>query len=166
MTNNFNKISKDLKAAQAFIKTKLPTIIGVEAVNHFSDNFQREGFDNQKWKKSKRIGKAKGAAGTRHTLTGDTGDLGRSLSYKVSGNKINISSDKPYAKIHNEGGRVRALQNVRPHKRTINGKTHNVKANSRKLDFQMPKRQFVGNSSSLKNKLEKQLLNRFQKIFK
>ena len=39
---------KELNKIEKVIKTDAPTIIGVEAVNHFSKNFDKQGFDDKK----------------------------------------------------------------------------------------------------------------------
>ena len=59
-------------------------------------------------------------------------------------------SKVPYARVHNEGRRVRAVANVRPHhKVNFMGlqKRVQIKGNSRKVDFKMPQRRFIGPSA-------------------
>ena len=37
-----------------FVKEVAPRLIGLLAKKHYTDNFEQEGFDGQKWKKPKR----------------------------------------------------------------------------------------------------------------
>jgi phage gpG-like protein len=68
----------------------------------------------------------------------------------------------PYARIHNEGGRVRGIQYVRPHDRKRVGglRKYQVKWHARKVDFQMPRRQFMGFTQELKQSI----LSRISKL--
>ena len=137
-------------------KNRIAREIGNEAVRHFKDNFRQEGFvDNgiHKWKEVKRRDgqrrlKGKGkpkqktnfsqAATQRKILTGSSGELQDSLSYKVnsaSGANVSVSitSDKPYAVVQNEGGPIKVF-----------GKASTI----------LPARPFVGHSKELDGKIE------------
>lgn len=85
------------------INDDLPKILGNAALSAFKKNFQDEGFFGDKWTDVLRRGSA-GAGGSRKILTGDTGDLGRSLEMSIGKAEVTISSDKIYAAIHNDGG--------------------------------------------------------------
>lgn len=124
--------------ATRYIRQDVRRIIGVEAVRHFKKSFHDEGFTDKalvKWKDVKRrtsprksqVGKA---SSKRKILTGETGDLGDSLDWTASGQGVVISSDVPYAQVHNDGLRA-----------------------GRGKGFKMPKRQFVGKSEVLVNKI-------------
>jgi phage gpG-like protein len=90
-----------LQALKLYLKEDVPVIIGTEAVNHFKNNFQEEGFDGNKWdsRKTKRAGGTNG----QKILT-FSGELSESIDFRIEGDTIVIYSDKPYAEIHNEGG--------------------------------------------------------------
>lgn len=143
--------AKVIKAA-AYLRNDFPDIVGVEAVKHFKENFQNEGFTNQtlqKWDDVKRrtnppesqMGKA---STTRKILTGQTGDLGDSLDYNANFNTVAITTDLPYAQAHNEGTTTAGRGN----KTTI------------------PKRQFMGDSQALIQKLNNELERHLNTIFK
>lgn len=145
----FKILLRDQKAklAQA-INHDLPVAIGKKAVDLFTENFQKEGFqDNgiKPWKEVKRrIRPARGAAGTRKILTGKTGDLGRSIRYEVSGpGEVTVFSDVIYAAVHNEGLRA-----------------------GRGAGFQMPKRQFIGDSGELNRIIEAEIEKTLKNILK
>ncbi|MDR0872184.1 MAG: phage virion morphogenesis protein [Prevotellaceae bacterium] len=140
-----------------------PTAIGKIAVSLFKQNFQTEGFFGERWKEVKRRqdgknfktitrGERKGetravnAWGRRKILTGATGDLGRSIEYKVEGNGTvmiftnpSIFGKEPYARVHNEGLHA-----------------------GRGGGFTMTKRQFIGDHPALRaeiiNELNRKLI--------
>ena len=72
-----------------FVDTSGPVILGKTARDFFRESFQKEGFSNTAfvpWQEVQRRGAnghkiAKGSAGSRPILTGNTGDLGESIDY-------------------------------------------------------------------------------------
>lgn len=122
------------------INYDLPKAIGKRAVDLFTENFQKEGFQNgslQPWKEvQRRARQARGAAGSRKILTGKTGDLGRSIQYETSAGRVVIFSDLPYADVHNSGLRA-----------------------GRGAGFTMPKRPFMGESADLDKIIDEEIDN-------
>lgn len=139
------------------------TIIEVEKQNHIEEAFQNEGFTDtglEKWEARKRfdtkgrditkyrtnrVGRKgnKNAYGRksegRAILTGHgTGGDKLRYSYKASknGNKVTFTSDKQYAELHNEG----------------NG--------------ELPKRQHIGESKQLNDKIDKKIKKHLDQILK
>lgn len=128
------------------INRRLPAIIGKKAVDMFTENFQNEGFQNanlEPWKEVKRRQnpRTKGAAKNRKILTGKTGDLGRSIKYDPGEASVTIYSDVPYAAVHNEGLRA-----------------------GRGAGFQMPQRQFIGDSLEVDEMIETEIDNMMNQI--
>lgn len=82
-----------------------------------------------------------------------------------SPDKVTISAGGakvPYARVHNEGQRVRGLAYVRPYTHNNlfgKGKRAQIKAHVRKFDFKMPKRQFIGHSNRLNARLRMRIIN-------
>ena len=74
-------------------------------------------------------------------LSSQRSELENSIGYKIQGKSIVIFSDKPYAKIHNEGGKVKVFG---------------------KSTAMIQKRQFIGYSS----KLEKRIIQKLSQKFK
>lgn len=122
----------------------LPHLAGAEAVKHFKDSFHNEGFTDEvlvKWRDVQRRTNPKRvdrAAASRPILTGQTGDLARSIDFipkpgmvVVRSDTKGAGSDKDYAAAHNEG--------------TISA---GVKRN-----VVLPKRQFMGKSKVLDTKV-------------
>ena len=118
-------------------RAKLPAILGNQAVKHFQDNFKREGFlDNttSPWQARKR--ETRRSRGKR--ILQRTGRLRRSIRrLSTRFGRIEIGTKGvDYAKIHNEG---------------LNGLAFG------KHPFTMPKRQFIGSSETLQEKLKKRI---------
>ena len=118
-----------------------PRIAGTTAVRLFKKNFQNEGFFGEHWKEVKRRQNSRNSGnawGRRRILTGDTGDLGRSIEYKLQSDGTVLvftsaaafSSREPYGRVHNEG----------------------LKA-GRGSGFTMPKRQFIGDHPTLRKEI-------------
>lgn len=158
MKKYFARLQLDVKQA---LDNDLPLICGNEAARLFRQNFQKEGFFGKKWKEVQRrqerqvsyktksgirtrtVGRAKGAAGSRSILTGNTGDLGRSIKVKRERGSTTVYSDLPYSSAHNDGGR-----------------------SGRGKGFKMPRRQFIGEHAELqraiKTKVDQYLKNKFK----
>lgn len=154
----FAQISVKIKQA---IDRDLPVICGNEAVRLFKRNFQEEGFFGKPWQEVKRrqshtvavrtkrgvrtrtVPPAKGAAGSRKILTGDTGDLGRSIRMKPGRGEVTIYSDLPYSAVHNDGLHA-----------------------GRGKGFKMPRRQFIGDSPELQRALKAKIEEHLKKIIR
>lgn len=107
------------RQAPRFMNNEAPYAVAVVAENHFRENFQNEGFEREKWPEVNRRkdyytdssgntkkNYAKGAARMRPILTGDTGDLGRSIEASRSGSRNGqaVVEYNEYGQYHNEGG--------------------------------------------------------------
>lgn len=131
----------------------------------FDDSFQNQGFTDtvfQPWPKRNPDRRPGGA------LLVDTTFLRKSLGVlSDDGQRIEFGSHVPYARIHNNGDRVRGTRYVRAHHRANpNGKRQQVKAHSRKVDLTYKKRQFIGHSAKMMHGLDSWLLNQIEKRFK
>lgn len=139
-----------------------PTIAGKTAVSYFKKNFQNEAWGRVKWQEVKRrtpgtaayksASRYHPARTTRKILTGDTGDLGRSIEVKaVSKGQVVIwtapsafvHSKEPYGRVHNEGLRA-----------------------GRGKGFIMPKRQFMGESEELNALIISEIERKIKEITK
>ena len=129
-----------------------PTIAGKTAVSYFKKNFQNEAWGRVKWQEVKRRTDphVKGAKATRKILTGETGDLARSIEIKsISNGQVVIwtspsaFSKEPYGRVHNEGLRA-----------------------GRGKGFFMPKRQFMGESEELNALIISEIERKLKQITK
>jgi phage gpG-like protein len=143
MARNYTQLAQDGREMQQNIKKELKKAIRKitnTTVNHYKSSFRNQGFagDNAKWKPRKNIDQGR-------AILVQSGDLRRSIKGTNQGNNIIISSDKPYAEIHNQGGTINTTVSVKAFSRkTKSGKTANVKAHTRNVNTQIPKRQFMG----------------------
>ena len=105
-----DELLKRLNEAKAYLNSDVQEVIGVEAVNHFKNNFAEEGFDGNKWASRKTKVKLQ-----KKVLTGQgSGDhLGDSIDYRVEGKTTIIYTDKAYGEIHNEGGEITVTPKMR-----------------------------------------------------
>jgi phage gpG-like protein len=125
----------------------LPRLAGNTALNFFKDSWDHEGFVDHR---RERWMKRKVNTGSRRRLLVKTGRLRRSLRMRYTQRRVIISTDVPYAKIHNEGGTISGSVNVRAHKR----RNRPVRAHTRTVNTVIPKRQFMGHSHTLDKRLE------------
>ncbi|MEG1886269.1 MAG: phage virion morphogenesis protein [Alistipes sp.] len=155
------RINKMYDDAPEFMQRYAPMVAGKAAKQVFKHNFQTESFDGKKWKQVQRrdgesaaykyASKHHPARTARKILTGDTADLGRSIEIKEIGDgKATIwtspqafGSKEPYGAVHNEG----------------------LKA-GRGVGFTMPKRQFIGDSPELKDKVVAELERQMSRLLK
>ena len=125
------------------LNNRVYTIVGVEAVKHFKASFQKEnqGFTDvtlAPWAdiSDRRKDQKRKKNGDLPPILTDTGDLQDSITYEAQPaiGVVTISSDLPYAQRHNEG---------------LAG---------------MPKRQFMGPSKVLFDRIENKIDKEVQKI--
>jgi phage gpG-like protein len=175
--NEARKISLQLQRYKTTIEG-LMTIIGNDAVNHFKGSFRDEGFTDsslEKWKPRKNKRDDKGRA-----ILTKTGRLRRSIIYRKFGSYgIIITSNVPYAQIHNEGGTIdhkarRQIMNFTASGKLARTRTRKQRSEvsfAQKVDIKahqtrIPKRQFVGNSRRLVEKTKAKIDAKIQGIFK
>lgn len=152
------QIPEQAEKLHEFITDSLPDIAGVEAVQHFQDNFEKEGFtDNgtSPWPEVERRKPespwygfqygSKGPSSTRAAdkILKDSGELQDSIDYEKKQGEAVIYSDKPYAAVHNEGQEAKIFG---------------------KKSFTMPKRQFIGHSEELDGKVIDIIKEEIEKI--
>ena len=190
--NNLRAKSKEI---EDLMRRRMPVIVGQMAVSHFKSNFQKSGFVNnglQPWEKSKRIGKGKAAGNNYKTLLSGRNHLYSSISYIPGDASVLIKNDVPYASIHNEGGTVNINPTVTPKMRKFAWyQYYNVlglkkgdkapqsipedaerwrrlaltKKSKLNIKFVMPKRQFIGESKELNEKIAAKLETELEKIW-
>lgn len=157
---------------------KIPVYIAGAAIRMKDANFSAQGFvvggtARPKWKKRKTETKLTGG---RRILYG-TGNLQENVKTKTTPRQVSIGVDLskvPYAKMHNEGGRItqyvrpfargrKVASNIRTRKRVLTGGSQ-VKGFTRRIN--MPKRQFIGFSPDIFKIVEKDIKAELDKIFK
>ena len=175
------------------VNTVLPRKVGILAVNHFRNNFRQGGFVNnglQPWKRTRR--QEEGGKDSKYSpLTSRRNHLMSSLQYQVGVGEVTITNPVDYAEIHNEGGIINSHPTVTPKLRKfawakvyalsgVRGKgklpkdlpeaarkwkaialTRKSKLN---VTARIPKRQFMGESHELDEKVKKEVMKSIEKI--
>lgn len=170
------EFSRRIKRQSAALKKELSDdilrIVGIEAKNHFTENFQREGFDLPKtWQEVKRRTWGR-SADSRHKILTGTGNLGRSIQKRTEPGKVIIFSDLVYAPIHNFGGTIhkhassRLYTQNRTNGKYSQGTTWGRGSTVGAHDIIMPQRQFIGDSKILEDKLRRIIKKRIDSILK
>jgi phage gpG-like protein len=182
--NEFSRMVDNLiKARKA-----LPNEIAVLAVRFSKDRFREQAWlDRTKTPWVSRKQRREGGRRKSQTLLVNTGRLKRSIrKVKVSQKEVVIGTDVPYAEIHNNGGKITKIANVRSftkkahsrkaHSRTRKGnveavsaqtvQSHTVKSHRRKMNLTIPQRQFIGSSATLAKDIEDLIVDRFEKAMR
>lgn len=121
----FRKMKKDLSGLERHIAD---TIIKVEAEGFHAENFRKGGFTDRTFKKWP----PRKDGDTTRALLVKSGTMRRhATSGKTKGNTIDFVMPLEYEKVHNEGGKA-----------------------GRGQGFQMPQRQYIGESEELKKRIK------------
>lgn len=153
----------DFKAIATKLKADSKRYAESFCLQWFEDSFQNGGFTDSSFvawdarKNDKDAGRA---------ILVQTTYLSKSLEVmRNTPTSMTFGTTVPYAKLHNEGGRLRAVQYVRAFTRTRRGKREQVQSHSRKIDIKFPKRQFIGHSEKMMQGLDQWLISEIEKRF-
>lgn len=143
MKNNESKKLKDKQKQVEKMVYEFTDVMAVDAKNHFKKSFELGGFVDKvldPWAKRKSKKDDSGRA-----ILVKSSELKDSIMTEPIREGVRVTSDKDYAKIHNEGGTGSAWG---------------------KYTFKMVKRQFIGYSERLKMNLRQKIKRRIARIFK
>ena len=144
---DFQKLlRKNTNQIEKLFTNEIQDIVGIEAKNHFKKGFasSNQGFTDlylEKWQA--RTTKYKTERQNNKPVLTKSGDLKDSIDYKKEPGVVIIFSDLPYAKVHNEGGHA-----------------------GRGKGFEMTKREFIGRSRALNERILKKCDGLIKKILK
>lgn len=145
----------------------VPIIVAETATEFFQERFRTQEWDKVPWqalspKYAVRKTRGAGRILTRSSL------LRASIRPSVqTPGRVVISagnSNVPYARIHNEGLRVKTIANIRPYTNNNfmgKGKKVQIKAHNRSINYKMPRRQFMGASRYLNDAIINRLTAAF-----
>ncbi|ELR69176.1 hypothetical protein C900_05372 [Fulvivirga imtechensis AK7] len=142
------------------LKAELPIIVANEMVNHAIDNIRAGSWDGRPWPARKAFAPRNRGRG----LLIDTGDGLRSIASKIQKPYVLLKMED-YMAAHNEGADINVTQNVRSHTRRRAGRSMQVRAHSRNMNFKLPQRQFAGESKVLSENIRKVFEKRFRRVF-
>ena len=187
------KVEKLKKEIEKEVYDKLPRKVGVVAVNHFRQNFREGGFVDggvRPWKKTRRQ-EGNGADAKYTPLTSRRDHLMRSIQSEPGRGEVTITNPVEYSAIHNEGGTIVTNPTVTPKMRKMawakcyslagvrkGGKLPKelpeeaaqwralalTKKKKLHIRANMPKRQFIGESRELREKIDKMIVDTINKI--
>ena len=175
------------------VSDRLPRAVGITAVNHFTQNFRDSGFRDgglRPWQKTLRQ-RGKGTLAQYGPLTSRRNHLMRSTSFTTAPGQVTVENPVPYASIHNEGGDINTHPRITARLRRyawhmvyslagVRGKgklppdlpkeaemwkgialTRKTSLNVR---AHIPRRQFLGNSRELTDKINKLINQSLERI--
>lgn len=175
------------------ITNNLPRKVGIVAVNQVKNNFRESGYlDNgiHKWQQTKRQ-QGKGSNAKYGPLTSSRNHLMSSVQAKPSFGQVIIENPVPYAAIHNNGGNITTHPTITPKMRKyawhmvyslagMKGKGKLPKelpeeaqkwkglalTSKSKITIHahIPKRQFMGDSAELRQKINNMINQSLEKI--
>ena len=112
------------------IKTTLPRVLANETKKYFVGEFKKQQWDGKRWLDPKRKQKTTGSSRNKSATLVQSGTLRRAVINSLQQDTFKLIhfevKDVAYAKVHNEGLRA-----------------------GRGIGFQMPKRQFMGQTKKL-----------------
>lgn len=136
---DFPDFSSQERALERFFEA-YPRVAGNTALNFYLDSWSRRGYIHNRFARWER----RSDSDSSRRLLVKTGRLRRSLRMTVIDQIVSISTDVPYAKVHNEGGQIKGKFPVRAHtRRKPRGGRGPVRAHTRRVDTKIPKRQFM-----------------------
>ena len=133
-------LGKKAQELQKLVNKGLPRIIGNEVVNFSKESFRRQGWQDAGFKRWKPR-KSKSRKDRGRAILVKSGDLRRSIRKSVQRKKVIISSNLPYAAVHNYGLRA-----------------------GRGKGFKMPQRKFLGSSKALNLRIKRTIKREVNKI--
>lgn len=165
--NAEESINKWFTYFQHRMETEVPEIVAETATEFFKETFVKQSWDGVPWQALSPKWEAKKTRGKGRILR-ESGNLEASVKPStITADKVVISAgnDKvPYARVHNEGLRISGTRNIRPYTNTNfmgKGRPQPIKAHTRTVNYQMPKRQFMGHSHLLNKALKEKLIKAF-----
>ena len=180
-------LQKKQEIEQAIRRT-LPVKVGRLAKDHFQDNFRKSGFQGNgflPWQRTHRQSVAKGADRQYGPLMSSQQNLYGSIYYNPDDARVTVGTDVSYAAIHNNGGDIVVTARMKRFfwakfretnggvwGRKKAGKTSNSEAEFWKAlalkkvgtTIHIPKRQFIGESQELDEKINRTVENELREI--
>ena len=185
-----NIIARAPKQVEAAMRDEIPRKVAVVAKNHFMHNFDESGFVDgglRPWKKTRR----QEAGDERKPLTSQRDHLMNSIDVVGALGQVTVVNPVPYARIHNEGGTIHSQPTITPKMRKMAwAKAYSVarvskggklpkdlpeearkwralaltKKEKLNIKIKMPRRQFIGESKELHEKINQVIINKLKEI--
>jgi phage gpG-like protein len=181
MAKNLNDLSKDMEKFKAQVKA-FPRRAGNIVEQYSHDAFANAKWDGKSWDKRKSKDRSdRNQPDKPRALMVKTRTLQRSISVRVAGENITISTNVRYAQAHNEGltiqhpggtfylpfstvytgrksrGRISGMKNQQTFVKASTAAKFPQAKKTKPHNIPIPKRQFMGYSKELISKIEKEL---------
>lgn len=183
-------ITRAPQLVEKAMRDEIPRKTAVIAKNHFVHNFDESGFVNggvHAWKKTRR----QEAGDERKPLTSQRNHLMKSIDAIDSPGQVTVVNPVPYARIHNEGGTIQSHPTVTPAMRKMAwARVYSIagvkkgeslpkdlpeearkfralaltKKSKLNLKITIPRRQFIGESKELHEKINQVIINKLKEI--
>ena len=151
------------------MREEVPDIVAETATAFYQSKFRTQEWDGVPWENLS-PNYAKRKRRSKEKILTASGILVNSIRPTIqTSNRVTITagnSRAPYARVHNEGLRVRGTRQVKSYTNNNfmgTGRKQLIKAHSRTVNYQMPKRQFMGHSVQLNRLLTRELTQFFNK---
>ena len=134
------------KKIHHFVHNDAPKIMAVEAKKHAQESFENQGFTDRSLEKWKDLKPKTWKNKSNDKVLTETAHLAGSIDFNIDYNQLQVqiaAKGVEYAQVHNEGGKA-----------------------GRGKGFQMPKRQFMGPSAQLNDRIRKALDEKLRKTLK
>lgn len=145
----------------------VPEIVAETAVEYFKERFTKENWDNVPWPALSPGYAKKKTRGKGRILTRSGALMASVRPAVVTPQRVSISagsSKVPYARVHNEGLHIKGVAKVRSYTNRNfmgKGKPKKIAAHTRNYDIQFKRRQFMGHSKYLNQRIIERLTKAF-----
>ena len=153
--SNIQRIDANFARFDARFRAIVPQIIAETANEYFRDRFRLQNWDNIPWQPLSPGYAAQKTRGRGRILVRDGILLNSIRPTTVTPQRVVVTAGNnrtPYARAHNEGLRISSVQRVKSFTNPNfmgKGKPVRIKAHQRRINFKMPKRQYIGHSPFL-----------------
>lgn len=179
---DFSEINKHLNEIGSFVNKRAKEIVAIEAINHFTENFEKQSFEGKKWKDVKRRNPTSAWYGFSHGAKSKK--PARHPSRKGVKRKYKARKENPttnYSPVARKtpilSSRRSQLEKSLQYKINDNRITvysnlpyaeiHNKGGQIKvfgKTSVKMPARQYMGNTRKLRERINKALTREFKRI--
>ena len=162
-----NKLNAWFANFEHRMEDSVPQLVAETATEFFKDRFKTQEWDKKPWPALSPKYASKKTRGKGRILT-RTGRLRGSITpTHVNAQRVVISagsSQVPYARVHNEGMRIKGIARVKGYTNTNfmgKGKRVQIQPHTRNYDIQFKRRQFMGHSKHLNKAIIEELVAEF-----
>jgi phage gpG-like protein len=146
----------------------VPNVVAETAAEYYKANFRDEQWEGVPWQPLNPSYAAKKTKGRGRILVREGKLINSIRPSEATVERVTISAGGPrvpYARPHNEGLRITGVAKVRSYTNANffgSGRPRKIRAHTRRFDFRMPKRQFMGPSQAANQLIRARLIAAFE----